>query len=277
MNFFATKQPTRSIISLVAQPNTPFRRNQFGGAVGGPILKNKLFFFGDYQGTIVKTSTTKFTTAPTAKMLTGDFSELYVPGQVDDAGNTYGQIYDPEHAGLRRQRECRQRNAFSRQYHSAGPLGFRGAAMNAANIFGVANLPGISNNLRYLSNNDQTAHQADGRLDFDRTSNDRIFFRYSVLDATNHNTTNVNQFFQDANVDSKTFDQNMQVSDLRTLSLTKMNEVRLAFNRSNVRTGLESRVAELEQSAFGIPNGNLAPAPERRVLRSSTCKGAQRQ
>src|ERR1700730_2196060 len=76
-------------------PNLPFRRNQFGGAVGGPILKNRLFFFADYQGTLMKTSSTKFATAPTAKMLTGDFSELYVPGQVDDAGNTYGQIYDP--------------------------------------------------------------------------------------------------------------------------------------------------------------------------------------
>ena len=77
------------------QPKTPFRRNQFGGAVGGPILKHKLFFFGDYQGTLVYTSSPQFTTAPTAKMLTGDFSELYVPGTLDDAGNTYGQIYDP--------------------------------------------------------------------------------------------------------------------------------------------------------------------------------------
>ena len=78
------------------QPKTPFRRNQFGGAVGGPILKNRLFFFGDYQGTLVNTSQPATTTAPTAKMLTGDFSELYVPGTFDDAGNTYGQIYDPK-------------------------------------------------------------------------------------------------------------------------------------------------------------------------------------
>src|ERR1700738_5077775 len=74
---------------------TPFRRNQFGGALGGPIRKNKLFFFADYQGTLVNTSAPAITTAPTAKMLAGDFSELYVPGKLDDAGNTYGQIYDP--------------------------------------------------------------------------------------------------------------------------------------------------------------------------------------
>ena len=56
------------------QPKTPFRRNQFGGAVGGPIKRDKLFFFADYQGLILNTSTPSFTTAPTAKMLTGDFS-----------------------------------------------------------------------------------------------------------------------------------------------------------------------------------------------------------
>ena len=60
-------------------------------------------------------------------------------------------------------------------------------------VFGVANLPGISQNLGYLYNNSQTVHQGDGRLDFNRTSRDRIFFRYSVLSSVNDNTTNVNQ------------------------------------------------------------------------------------
>jgi hypothetical protein len=237
------------------QPKTPFRRNQFGGALGGPIKRDKLFFFADYQGLILNTSTPSFTTAPTAKMLTGDFSELYVPGQVDDAGNTYGQLYDPATRVMDAFGNVISATPFPGNIIPQSRWDSSGAAINAAKVFGVANLPGISQNLSYLYNNDQTVHQGDGRLDFNRTSRDRIFFRYSVLASTNNNTTNVNQFFQNGNADSRTFNQNMQVSDLFALSSNKMNELRLAFNRSNVKTSNKTEFANWNQQ-FGIPNGN---------------------
>jgi hypothetical protein len=60
--------------SFFAPVRDPLKRNQFGGVIGGPIRKDKLFFFGAYQDTIVRDATSSSATVPTAQELTGDFS-----------------------------------------------------------------------------------------------------------------------------------------------------------------------------------------------------------
>jgi hypothetical protein len=57
-----------------AKPN--FRQNQFGGTLGGPIIKGKSFFFADYQGSRISSGATYLSTVPSLRMRQGDFSEV---------------------------------------------------------------------------------------------------------------------------------------------------------------------------------------------------------
>lgn len=54
-----------------------YQRNQFGVAIGGPIKKNKTFFFGDYEGTVGREGITRITNVPTLAERSGDFSKSY--------------------------------------------------------------------------------------------------------------------------------------------------------------------------------------------------------
>lgn len=111
-----------------AQAKAPFRHNQFGGAIGGPIIKNKTFFFFDYEGTRDRSGTTHTFGVPTpcergdascnGVQALGNFSELctlphadpqiannpVLPGHfnaqgqcLDPSGNLFGagQLWDP--------------------------------------------------------------------------------------------------------------------------------------------------------------------------------------
>src|ERR1700678_2671633 len=87
-------------------PIPPVHRNDFGGTIGGPIIKNKTFFFFDWDGTLASSMSTYQAGVPSAAMRTGDFSEVctsqggsFNSGGMctDGSGNPLiaGQLYDP--------------------------------------------------------------------------------------------------------------------------------------------------------------------------------------
>lgn len=68
-----------------SQVKAPFRRNQFGGAVGGPIKKDKAFFFFNYEGLRQTLDTTQTNTVPSLNARNGILSTGPIPGGVNGA------------------------------------------------------------------------------------------------------------------------------------------------------------------------------------------------
>jgi hypothetical protein len=168
------------------QPKSIFHRTQFGGTLGGPVLKNHLFMFGDYQGLrLAQPLGATYTTVPTPLERTGDFSELLTAANTittatpdhtitgcSTAPGAKGTIYDPT--------TCLpfpgNKIPFTR---------LNQAALNYLNAFPLPNNgPAQGNNTlqnNFFTNPVQTQRydDFDVRLDWNATSKDALFARYS--------------------------------------------------------------------------------------------------
>ena len=65
-----------------AASKTPFERNQYGFTTGGPLLRNKVFAFGGYEGLRSTQSRTFLATVPNPALLRGDFSSIATPSSI---------------------------------------------------------------------------------------------------------------------------------------------------------------------------------------------------
>ena len=82
------------------KPRPMLRYNQFGGTIGGPIIKNRTFFFFAYEGLREEVPTVVVTSVPTALQRTGDFSQtLASNGQLVQIYDPTTTRPDPLHAG----------------------------------------------------------------------------------------------------------------------------------------------------------------------------------
>ncbi len=95
-DLFEARDPFTQGLVLPGQAPPPHRGipelrwNQFGGTIGGPIKRNRLFFFGDYQGTYRRIGASESVRVPTAAERTGDLSDLGVPIYDPASGNPDG-------------------------------------------------------------------------------------------------------------------------------------------------------------------------------------------
>jgi len=150
----------------------PVKWNQFGGSIGGPIIKNKLFAFGDAQITIRRTGATTQTSVPTAKARTGDLSEYL------NSGNN--QIYNPNTGdpttGLGRQ-------PYANNVIPQDQLDQR--ALKIMSYFPLPNAPGdpgfpYRNNYSASGSETFDSQQWNTRVDWIATEKTSVFGRYSA-------------------------------------------------------------------------------------------------
>ena len=154
-------------------PKTAYKENQFGATLGGPIVKDKLFWFGDYQGTSINQPDTIFSTVPSAAERTGDFS-----------ASNFGTIYDPTAYNA----ITNTRESFATEYGNGNRIPtsrIDAIAQNFVNLYPAANLPGNANNYVVTTGESYRANEGDFRGDWDPSQNNQGFFRYSLGHVSN--------------------------------------------------------------------------------------------
>src|SRR5881409_3043885 len=180
----------------------PLRWNQFGGSVGGPLRKNKLFGFFDYQGTRRRTGGALIATVPTAAERTGDLSALlgdYIcangttsPGPCGNPVNvttTEGAVV-PARAGMVFDPTTGNLDGTGRQAISAGGQVNVLPAPNASMMQLLGFLPppnfggpgDVANNFAAGFSEKFDSDQYDGRIDYNFSEAHHFFGRYSIAD-----------------------------------------------------------------------------------------------
>ncbi|MBS1788582.1 MAG: TonB-dependent receptor [Acidobacteria bacterium] len=154
-------------------------RSQFGGAIGGRIIKDRLFFFGDYDGLRSKTGGTRLLSVPTAAARTGDLSAYGV------------NIYDPATSVFDANGALVSRSQFTGNKIPTNRLSAQ--ALNVLKLIPLPNAPGRLNGTtdNYVASGIEgfDKDSFDVRSDFKATEKLSMFGRYSFADFTRNGPT----------------------------------------------------------------------------------------
>jgi hypothetical protein len=246
-----------------------FGQNQFGAAVGGPLVKNRTFWFADYQGTRINSTggsvqnlgVSSFFTIPTPQFKNGDFSSL-LGSQIgtDPLGRPVlqGQIYDP----------LTQRTVNGQLVRDAFPGNIIPANRQdpvSKKIMALFPNPNVNvpagfplNNYFITTKGNQNVDQWDIRLDHRISDKDSIFGSLSWSDSNKFNAQPLpgalDATYFNSNAE-ETLARNAMISYTRVWNPSIITETRAAFTRLvTSRTQADPDVDQFK--AFGIGGYN---------------------
>ncbi len=260
-----------------------YRQNQFGATLGGPILKNRLFFFGDYEGLRRRQALPQLALVPTPAEISGDFSSFLTTTPVmavDVNGNATKQVALDCNGNPTYQGEIF--NSYQTQVSGLNPDGYcsvpigTGAGGVPTNVFSKALIdplaarlsalfptPNVNlNGSNFLAEPKQSFDQNnfDIRIDYTIKDRDSLFGRFSYEDQPGFIPSPFNNAldggsFQDGNQENSY--RSAAISETHTFSANTVNEFRFGYNRINAhRFQLNSNTNVAAQLGFpGVPFG----------------------
>ncbi|HEX4427033.1 MAG TPA: carboxypeptidase-like regulatory domain-containing protein [Terriglobales bacterium] len=261
--------------SYFASSREQFNLNQFGGAVGGAIKKDKTFFFLDYQAKMQRHGTPFVGLVPTGAMRGGDYT--LDPYGVDARGpgnpNGFGNIVNP-YTGS--QFQCDGAGAPI----PAGPTGvqtsgtpcnkiptnlFDPIGMQMINLFPLPNAsnPGAGFNYADVPVRKLNEGEWDTRIDHNFSSKDSLFARFSYDQATSFvpggapGFAEQNAFASSQNIDNH--GRNATISETHVFSDRTINQFQVGFNRI-FNSILSFGDRSCESARLGIQGANLSGA-----------------
>jgi hypothetical protein len=256
-NYFFNK-PSRN-----NSPIQPYKQNQFGGTLGGPIRRDRTFFFVDYQQVLIHTNSPQFSNVPTLLMKgksslepnTFDLKELngfaFNPLITSQAGCIVGTIVknsclDP--VGVKLMQGFPDPN-IPTQVAQAGVAG----SYNIATPNYVYNAPANNN-----------TWSTDVKIDQTFNDKNRLYGRYSFFHSNGVDPQwTADPIYGSSNfaADTQNHGQSFVISYIRTLSASAVNEARVGYTR-NLGANNPSSSLPLGQSAapsFGLTGVPVTP------------------